>query len=288
MTKLSVNINKVATLRNARGGNNPDVVQVALDCEKFGAQGITVHPRPDERHIRYQDVYDLKAVLRTEFNIEGNPVDKFNDLVLKVRPTQVTLVPDAPDQITSNAGWDTKANLSFLTELMDTFGHAGIRTSIFVNTEREMIEYAAKAGADRVELYNEPYATLYTRIPEAAVAPFVEAAKVTRSLGMGLNAGHDLSLVNLKYMHDNIDFFSVLILCQTRFISFSCSSSSSFSSGTLLKKLSFHKLCKISISSGVNSLISASTEYRFPYKAFFLSISKYLVLSLFPYVNASL
>ena len=204
MTKLSVNINKVATLRNARGGNNPDVVQVALDCEKFGAQGITVHPRPDERHIRYQDVYDLKAVLRTEFNIEGNPVDKFNDLVLKVRPTQVTLVPDAPDQITSNAGWDTKANLSFLTELMDTFGHAGIRTSIFVNTEREMIEYAAKAGADRVELYTEPYATLYPRNPEAAVAPFVEAAKVTRSLGMGLNAGHDLSLVNLKYMHDNI------------------------------------------------------------------------------------
>ena len=204
MTKLSVNINKVATLRNARGGNNPDVVQVALDCEKFGAQGITVHPRPDERHIRYQDVYDLKAVLRTEFNIEGNPVDKFNDLVLKVRPTQVTLVPDAPDQITSNAGWDTKANLSFLTELMDTFGHAGIRTSIFVNTEREMIEYAAKAGADRVELYTDPYATLYPRNPEAAVAPFVEAAKVTRSLGMGLNAGHDLSLVNLKYMHDNI------------------------------------------------------------------------------------
>ena len=204
MTKLSVNINKVATLRNARGGNNPDVVQVALDCEKFGAQGITVHPRPDERHIRYQDVYDLKAVLRTEFNIEGNPVDKFNDLVLKVRPTQVTLVPDAPDQITSNAGWDTKANLSFLTELMDTFGHAGIRTSIFVNTEREMIEYAAKAGADRVELYTEPYATLYPRNPEAAVAPFVEAAKVTRSLGMGLNAGHDLSLVNLKYMHEQI------------------------------------------------------------------------------------
>ena len=146
MTKLSVNINKVATLRNARGGNNPDVVQVALDCEKFGAQGITVHPRPDERHIRYQDVYDLKAVLRTEFNIEGNPVDKFNDLVLKVRPTQVTLVPDAPDQITSNAGWDTKKNLSFLTEIIGEFKEKGIRTSIFVNAEAEMVEYAAKAG----------------------------------------------------------------------------------------------------------------------------------------------
>lgn len=146
MTKLSVNINKVATLRNARGGNNPDVVQVALDCEKFGAQGITVHPRPDERHIRYQDVYDLKAVLRTEFNIEGNPVDKFNDLVLKVRPTQVTLVPDAPDQITSNAGWDTKKNLSFLTEIIGDFKEKGIRTSVFVNAEAEMVEYAAKRG----------------------------------------------------------------------------------------------------------------------------------------------
>ena len=204
MTNLSVNINKVATIRNARGGNVPNVLKVALDCETFGAQGITVHPRPDERHIRYSDVYALKPEIKTEFNIEGYPCEKFIDLVLKVKPTQVTLVPDAPDQITSNAGWDTKANLSFLTELMDTFGHAGIRTSIFVNTEREMIEYAAKAGADRVELYTEPYATLYPRNPEAAVAPFVEAAKVTRSLGMGLNAGHDLSLVNLKYMHDNI------------------------------------------------------------------------------------
>ena len=181
MTKLSVNINKVATLRNARGGNNPDVIKVALDCEAFGAEGITVHPRPDERHIRRSDVYALRPLLTTEFNIEGYPSPEFIDLVLKVKPHQVTLVPDAPDQITSNAGWDTKANLSFLTELMDTFGHAGIRTSIFVNTEREMIEYAAKAGADRVELYTEPY-----------------------SLGMGLNAGHDLSLVNLKYMHDNI------------------------------------------------------------------------------------
>ena len=160
MTKLSVNINKVATLRNARGGNNPDVEKVALDCESFGAEGITVHPRPDERHIRYSDVLALRPILHTEFNIEGYPSREFIDLVLKVKPHQVTLVPDAPGQITSNAGWDTKNNLSFLTELMDEFGHAGIRTSIFVGTEPEMIEYAAKAGADRVELYTEPYATL--------------------------------------------------------------------------------------------------------------------------------
>ena len=204
MTKLSVNVNKVATLRNARGGNNPNGVQVALDCEKFGAQGITVHPRPDERHIRYQDVYDLKAVLRTEFNIEGNPMDKFNDLVLKVRPTQVTLVPDAPDQITSNAGWDTKKNLAFLTEIIGEFKEKGIRTSVFVNAEAEMVEYAAKAGADRVELYTGPYASAYAGSPEVAVRPFVEAARTARSLGLGLNAGHDLSLENLKCMHEQI------------------------------------------------------------------------------------
>ena len=204
MTKLSVNINKVATIRNARGGNNPDVVKVALDCEKFGAQGITVHPRPDERHIRYQDVYDLKPMLRKEFNIEGNPIDKFNDLVLKVKPTQVTLVPDAPDQITSNAGWDTKKNLAFLTEIVGEFRDKGIRTSIFVNADPEMVEYAAKAGADRVELYTEPYASAYAAGPEAAIAPFVEAARVAKSLGLGVNAGHDLSLENLKYMHAQI------------------------------------------------------------------------------------
>ena len=204
MTKLSVNINKVATLRNARGGNNPDVEKVALDCESFGAEGITVHPRPDERHIRYSDVLALRPILHTEFNIEGYPSREFIDLVLKVKPHQVTLVPDAPGQITSNAGWDTKNSLSFLTELMDEFGHAGIRTSIFVGTEPEMIEYAAKAGADRVELYTEPYATLYPKNAEQAIAPFIEAAKVTRGLGMGLNAGHDLSLVNLKYFHENI------------------------------------------------------------------------------------
>lgn len=204
MTKLSVNINKVATLRNARGGNNPDVEKVALDCEQFGAEGITVHPRPDERHIRYADVYALRPVLKTEFNIEGYPSKEFIDLVLRVKPTQVTLVPDAPDQITSNCGWDTKTHQAFLTELMDTFGEAGIRTSIFVGTDLELIEYAAKTGADRVELYTEPYASLYPKNPEAAVAPFVEAAARVHKLGMGLNAGHDLSLVNLKYFHDNI------------------------------------------------------------------------------------
>lgn len=204
MTKLSVNINKVATLRNARGGNNPDVEKVALDCEQFGAEGITVHPRLDERHIRYADVYALRPVLKTEFNIEGYPSKEFIDLVLRVKPTQVTLVPDAPDQITSNCGWDTKTHQAFLTELMDTFGEAGIRTSIFVGTDLELIEYAAKTGADRVELYTEPYASLYPKNPEAAVAPFVEAAERVHKLGMGLNAGHDLSLVNLKYFHDNI------------------------------------------------------------------------------------
>ena len=204
MTKLSVNINKVATLRNARGGNNPDVEKVALDCELFGAEGITVHPRPDERHIRYADVYALRPVLKTEFNIEGYPSKEFIDLVLRVKPTQVTLVPDAPDQITSNCGWDTKTHQAFLTELMDTFGEAGIRTSIFVGTDLELIEYAAKTGADRVELYTEPSASLYPKNPEAAVAPFIEAAERVHKLGMGLNAGHDLSLVNLKYFHDNI------------------------------------------------------------------------------------
>ena len=188
MTKLSVNINKIATLRNARGGNNPDVEKVAMDCEAFGAEGITVHPRPDERHIRRSDVYALRPLLRTEFNIEGYPSDDFIDLVLKV----------------SNSGWDTKANLDFLSDLMDRFGEAGIRTSIFVGTDIEMIEYAARAGADRVELYTEPYASGYRKNREEAVAPFVEAAMAVRRLGMGLNAGHDLSLENLEYFHKNI------------------------------------------------------------------------------------
>lgn len=204
MTKLSVNINKIATLRNARGGDNPDVEKVALDCESFGADGITVHPRPDGRHIKYSDVLALRPLLRTEFNIEGYPSGDFMDLVLKVKPHQVTLVPDAPDQITSDSGWDTKANLEFLSDLMDRLGEAGIRTSIFVGTDIEMIEYAARAGADRVELYTEPYASGFKNNPEEAVAPFIEAAKAVRRLGMGLNAGHDLSLENLEFFHRNI------------------------------------------------------------------------------------
>lgn len=204
MTKLSVNINKIATIRNARGGNNPNVMQVALDIEGFGADGITVHPRPDERHIRYQDVIDLKPVLSTEFNIEGYPQDSFVELVKMVRPTQVTLVPDKPGQITSNSGWDTKANYDFLVDVVGEFNHCGIRTSIFVGTDPEMIEYAAKSGTDRVELYTEPYATRYSSGREGAIAPFVEAAKFARKCGLGLNAGHDLSLVNLAYWHEMI------------------------------------------------------------------------------------
>lgn len=202
MTKLSVNINKIATIRNARGGNNPNVLQVALDCERFGAQGITVHPRPDERHIRYQDVYDLKPQLTTEFNIEGQPCEQFVDLVLKVVPTQVTLVPDAPGQITSNHGFDTKRDLEFLTSITERFHEKGIRVSIFVDADPEMVEYAAKAGADRVELYTEPYATDYPKDREEAIAPFVIAGKRAKELGLGLNAGHDLSLENLAYMHE--------------------------------------------------------------------------------------
>lgn len=204
MTKLSVNINKVATIRNARGGNVPNVCQVALDCEKFGAQGITVHPRPDERHIRYQDVWDLKPILSTEFNIEGNPTSDFIKLVKAARPHQVTLVPDAHDAITSNSGWDTIKNLEFLKEVVADFQSVGIRVSIFVDTNLQHIEYAAKTGTDRVELYTEPYATGYSVDREKAIAPFVEAAKLAKSLGLGLNAGHDLSLENLAYFHMNI------------------------------------------------------------------------------------
>lgn len=204
MTRLSVNINKIATLRNARGGDNPNVVNVALDCERFGAQGITVHPRPDERHIKRVDVYDLKSVISTEFNIEGYPSDDFCKLVLDVCPTQVTLVPDAPDQLTSNAGWNTIEYNSFLTDIVSEFKNKGIRTSIFVGTDEKIIEYAKKTGCDRVELYTEPYATLYPKNKEEAIKPFVKAAEVTRDLGLGLNAGHDLSLVNLKYFHQQI------------------------------------------------------------------------------------
>lgn len=204
MTKLSVNINKIATLRNARGGNVPDLLKVAHDCETFGADGITVHPRPDERHIRYKDVYDLKGTLRTEFNIEGNPADKFIDLVLTIRPTQVTLVPDAPDAITSNAGWDTVNNQQFLSEIIEEFKRAGVRTSIFVDADLKMVEYAAKTGTDRIELYTEPYATNYPKDKEASVLAFVEAATLAKKLGLGVNAGHDLSLENLHYLYKNI------------------------------------------------------------------------------------
>lgn len=204
MTNLSVNINKVATIRNARGGNTPNVLSVAQDCEKFGAQGITVHPRPDERHIRYSDVYGLKPLIKTEFNIEGYPCDKFIDLVLKVKPTQVTLVPDGPDAITSNAGWDVKANFDLLSELVDTFKTHGIRTSLFVGTDLDNITLAAKTGADRVELYTEPYATNYPINKEKAIAPFIVAAQHAKNLGLGVNAGHDLSLENLAFFSQSI------------------------------------------------------------------------------------
>jgi len=199
MTKLSVNINKVATIRNARGGNVPNVVQVALDCERFGAQGITVHPRPDERHIRYADVRALKPLLATEFNIEGNPAGSFIDLVLEVAPHQVTLVPDAHDAITSNAGWDVKKHATFLREIITAFKAKGIRTSIFVDADEEMVRRAADTGADRVELYTEPYAVNYACNREQAVAAFVKAAQAVAAVGLGLNAGHDLSLENLAY-----------------------------------------------------------------------------------------
>ena len=201
MTKLSVNINKVATLRNSRGGNNPDVEKAAVDCQFFGAQGITVHPRPDERHIRYQDVRDIKPLITTEFNIEGNPIEKYIDLVLEVKPTQVTLVPDSDAQLTSNHGWDTIRNQAFLTTVIGRFKEAGIRTSIFVDASEEMVKGAHDCGADRVELYTEPYAANYLTNREEAIKPFVDAAVAARELGLGLNAGHDLSLVNLAYFH---------------------------------------------------------------------------------------
>lgn len=204
MTKLSVNINKVATLRNARGGNNPDVVRVALDCEKFGAQGITVHPRPDERHIRHQDVFDLRPKLSTEFNIEGNPSDDFCSLVLKAKPDQVTLVPDAPDQLTSNHGWNTIKHEAFLRDVVGRFKAAGIRVSIFIDAQPVLADYAKKIGADRVELYTEPYAANYAANREEATAPFVQTAIHCREIGLGLNAGHDLSLQNLAYFHQQI------------------------------------------------------------------------------------
>lgn len=204
MTKLSVNINKIATLRNARGGNNPDVLRTAVDCELFGADGITVHPRPDERHIRYADVKALRPLIRTEMNIEGNPIDRYIDLVLGVRPTQVTLVPDGDEQLTSNHGWDTIANRTFLTDVVGRFNEAGIRTSIFVDADAAMVEGAKVCGAARVELYTEPYAAGYAAGRDEAIKPFVEAAVAAREAGLGLNAGHDLSLENLRYYHECI------------------------------------------------------------------------------------
>jgi pyridoxine 5-phosphate synthase len=205
MARLSVNINKIATLRNSRGGNNPDLIQVAKDCERFGAQGITVHPRPDERHIRYNDVFELKKIVTTEFNIEGNCEEqKFVELVLANKPEQVTLVPDILGQITSNHGWDTIANQAYLQNIIRVFKDAGIRVSIFVDPVVEMVEAAATTGTDRIELYTEAYATRYTQNKEQAVAPYVAAAEVAHKLGLGINAGHDLDLHNLKYFAENI------------------------------------------------------------------------------------
>lgn len=207
-TNLSVNINKIATLRNARGENNPDVAQAAVDCERFGADGITVHPRPDERHIRRSDVLTLRPLVKTEFNIEGYPSEDFMRLVMMVRPEQVTLVPDAADALTSNAGWDVAENMEFLTGIVDRLREAGIRSSIFVGTDVDNIVLAAKTGADRVELYTKPYADMYETDPQRAVAPFAEAARAARKVGLGVNAGHDLSLKNLKFFKDNVPYLN--------------------------------------------------------------------------------
>ena len=204
MTRLSVNINKIATIRNARGGNLPDVAKAAVNCERFGAEGITVHPRPDERHIRYADVREIRPLVRTEFNIEGNPIPSFVDLVLEVVPDQVTLVPDAHDAITSNAGWNTLKHKDFLTDICARFKAAGIRTSIFIDPDPDMAEGAALCGADRVELYTADYAAEYPLDPEIAIARYYETAKAARSAGLGLNAGHDLNTENLRYFHETI------------------------------------------------------------------------------------
>lgn len=204
MTKLSVNINKIATLRNARGGLLPSVTEAAIKIQDFGAEGITIHPRPDQRHITRQDVYDLKPLVHTEFNIEGNPHRSFIDMVLEVKPNQVTLVPDADDAITSNAGWDTKKHLDYLTEIISEFKKAGIRTSIFLDPKPEFCEYAAKTGTDRIELYTEAYATQYSQNRELAIKPYIETAIRANECGLGINAGHDLSLENLAYFAQNI------------------------------------------------------------------------------------
>ncbi len=208
MTNLSVNINKVATLRNARGENNPNVQQFAIECERLGANGITVHPRPDERHIRHDDVFKLRPLVKTEFNIEGYPSREFIDLVLKIKPEQVTLVPDSPDDLTSHEGWDVEPNMEFLTQTIDTLREAGIRTSIFVGTDPDNIRAAARTGTDRVELYTKPYADMYPANPEAAVAPFVAASRMAHNVGLGVNAGHDLSLENLAYFRREVPFLN--------------------------------------------------------------------------------
>lgn len=204
MTKLSVNINKIATIRNARGGNTPDILDAAKSCERYGAEGITVHPRPDERHIRYKDIYDLKPVLSKEFNIEGYPSRKFLDLVTEIKPDQVTLVPDPPDALTSDSGWDTISYKSFLQDIINELKAHNIRTSIFIDTSPEMIEHAKETGTDRVELYTEPYAREYPNDKEQAILAFIKAAKVANEVGLGLNAGHDLNLDNLRYFAENI------------------------------------------------------------------------------------
>ncbi len=204
MTKLSVNINKIATIRNARGGNTPNVVQVAIDCERFGADGITVHPRPDERHITTQDVYDLAKVVTTEFNIEGYPDDRYMKMIAEVLPAQATLVPDPPHVLTSNAGWDTKTHQSLLSELVQEFKKLGVRSSIFVDTNLINIEYAAKCGVDRIELYTGPFAEEYSTNPDKAILPYVEATKLAVELGLEINAGHDLNLENLKFFKQQL------------------------------------------------------------------------------------
>jgi pyridoxine 5-phosphate synthase len=204
MTKLSVNINKIATLRNARGGNTPSVLQAAIDVQKFGAEGITIHPRPDERHIRYQDVYDIKPVISTEYNIEGNPIDSFLKMVFDVKPTQVTLVPDAINAITSNAGWDTITHKSFLSEIISECKKQAIRTSIFIDPNLAMIEGAANIGADRIELYTEEFALQYSLGNKKAIEPYIQSAISADALGLGINAGHDLSLENILFFKENI------------------------------------------------------------------------------------
>lgn len=204
MTRLSVNINKIATLRNARGGNNPNVIQVARDCERFGAQGITVHPRPDERHIRHSDVMELKKIVTTEFNIEGYPDDRYMKLVHDTKPAQATLVPDKPDAITSNAGWDTRKNEKFLKEVIESLKKTGTRVSLFVDPDMKMVEGARQVGADRIELYTEPYASHFFKNRDAAVKPYIEAAKAAHELGLGVNAGHDLDLANLKFLRQSL------------------------------------------------------------------------------------